>query len=431
LVEWVLLAVSSVLVAACGVFVAAEFSLLAADRTTVERQAAGGDRGARGVLAAFRTLSTQLAGVQVGITLTNLAIGLLSERAIAGLLRSPLRAIGVHGGGAEAVAVTVALIASTVATMVFGELLPKNLAIARPVAVAKAVQAPVRAFTRLMHGPIRLLNGVASAILRPFGVEAAEELASARTAEELTWLVRHSAREGTLAAPTAALLARSLSFGGKIAGDVLTPRTQVVAIGADATVAELIELVRSSGRSRIPVTGAAGLDDITGIVELGLALGVPAPDRNRTPVRAVMSAPVEVPESLPLEEALHALQAQSAQLAVVIDEYGGTAGLLTIEDLAEDLAGDVGDEYDRLIPAARRVDGGWDISGLLRPDEVAARTGHRLPGGGYDTTAGLVLQELGRIPAPGDRVMTAGLTLTVTRMDGLRIDRLHLAGAGE
>jgi CBS domain containing-hemolysin-like protein len=431
LIEWVALAASISLVAACGVFVAAEFSLLAADRAVVEQQAAHGDRRARGVLAALRGLSTQLAGVQVGITLTNLAIGLLSEPAIARLLHSPLRAIGVGGGGADAVAVTVALVASTTATMVFGELLPKNLAIAKPVAVAKAVQAPVRAFTGLMRAPIRLLNGLASAILRPFGVKPTEELASARSAEELVSLVRHSAREGTLPERTADLLVRSLGFGGKTAGDVLTPRTQVVSIGAEATVAGLLALVRRSGHSRMPVTGPGGLDDVVGVVELDRAVGVPAPARSRTAVRTVMTAPTEVPRSLPLEEVLRALQAQRTQLAVVIDEYGGTAGLLTAEDLAEELAGEIEDEYDQPVPAARRVAGGWDVSGLLRPDEVRTLTGHRLPEGGYDTVGGLVLRELGRIPAPGDRAVVAGVVLTVTRMDGRRVDRLLLAGPDE
>ena len=426
-----LLAASIALVAACGVFVAAEFSLLAADRAAVEREAAQGNRGARGVLTALRGLSTQLAGVQVGITLTNLVIGLLSEPAIATLLRSPLQAIGVGGEGAGAVAVTAALVASTAATMVFGELLPKNLAIARPVAVAKAVQAPVRAFTGLMRGPIRLLNGMAAAILRPFGVEATEELASARSAEELASLVRRSAREGTLAARTATLLVRSLSFGGRTAGDVLTPRARVVSIGAEATVADLVALVRGSGRSRMPVTGSGGLDDVVGVVELDRAVGVPVPVRSRTAVRTVMTAPAEVPQSLPLDDVLCTLQAQRAQLAVVIDEYGGTAGLLTIEDLAEELVGEVGDEYGRPVPAVRRVPGGWDVSGLLRPDEISAETGRRLPEGGYDTVAGLVLRELGRIPAEGDRVVVAGVALTVTRMDGMRIDRLLVAGADE
>ena len=269
---WVPLTASVALVAACQIFVAAEFSLLAADRAAVEREAAAGDRRARGALTALRSLSAQLASIQVSITLTSLVIGLLSEPAVAGLLPPPLRAIGVGGEAAEAVAVIVALAASTAVTMVFGELLPKNLAIADPLAVAKTVQAPVRAFTRLMSVPGRLLNGLASAILRPFGVEAAAELPSARSAEELASLVRHSARAGTLPTGTAELLVHSLSFGGKTARDVLTPRTRMVSVGAEATVAGLLALMRRTGRSRIPVTGPGGLDDIVGVAELDRAV---------------------------------------------------------------------------------------------------------------------------------------------------------------
>ena len=427
MVEWALLAVSVVLIAACGVFVAGEFSLLAADRATVERQADAGDRRSRGVLAAFRTLSTQLSGVQIGITLTNLVIGLLSEPAIAKLLHSPLQAVGVRGAAVDAVAVVVALVVSTLATTVFGELLPKNLAIADPVGVAKAVQAPVRGFTRLMRVPIRALNGAAAAILRPFGVELQEELASARSAEELMSLVRHSASEGTLPARTATLLVRTLSFGDKTAGDVLTPRPQVVAVAEKDTVAEFLTLVGQSGQSRMPVTGPDGLDDVVGAIELDAAVAVSRLMRDQTPVRAVMSPPVEIPEQLPLDDVLHTLQSARCQLAVVIDEYGGTAGLVTGEDLLEELIGEVDDEHDRPVPAVRRSGEGWDLSGRLRPDEISALTGLRLPEGPYETIAGLVLRALGRIPSEGDQAVVNGVRLTVTRMDGLRIDRL-LAG---
>ncbi len=179
--EWLLLGASLLLIAACGLFVAGEFALLTADRPAVEKAAAGGDRAARGVLAALRSLSTQLSGVQVAITLTNLAIGFLSEPAIASLLHGPLRAVGVHGDGVEAVAVAVALVLSTGLTMVFGELVPKNLAIAMPLPVARAVQGPIRAFTTVMRYPIRALNRVADAVLGLFGLESREELASARS----------------------------------------------------------------------------------------------------------------------------------------------------------------------------------------------------------------------------------------------------------
>jgi CBS domain containing-hemolysin-like protein len=272
---WLLLGLSVLLIAVCGLFVAGEFSLLTADRSSVERAAAAGDRAAAGVLTALRSLSTQLSGVQVAITLTNLGIGFLAEPAIAGLLHGLLSSIGIAGPAASAVAVTVAFVVSAMLTMVFGELVPKNLAIALPLATARAVQRPVRAFTTIMGVPIRALNRLADAVLQLFGLQTREELASARSPQELGWLVRHSARQGTLAPRTATLPLASLSFGDKRAHDVLTPRPHMLTIAADASVADVLALVRSAGRSRYPVTGPGGLDDIVAVIELDQPLRYP------------------------------------------------------------------------------------------------------------------------------------------------------------
>jgi CBS domain containing-hemolysin-like protein len=422
--EWLLLGLSVLLIAVCGVFVAGEFALLAADRPTVQRAAAAGDRRAAGVLAAFRTLSTQLSGIQVAITLTNLAVGFLAEPALAGLLHGPLRAIGVGGGAVEVVAVVVALTVSTLLTMLFGELVPKNLAIAAPVAVARSVQGPVRLFTRVMRGPIRALNGCADAVLRLFGLRSQEELASARSPDELVSLVRHSAAEGTLPPRTARLVVRSLTFGEKRAGEVMTPRTRMTTIEQDATVTAFLAAAGASGRARMPVTRRGGLDEVVGVVHLDRAAGVPYEQRATTPVRAVMTPPLEIPESLPVDDVVRRLQEDGAHLAIVLDEYGGTAGLLTGEDLLEELVGEVDDEFDVPAPIATRTADGWEVSGLLRPDEIAAATGLRLPDQGpYDTLGGLVMRQLGRMPVEGDRVEVDGVAVTVRRMDRHRIDR--------
>ena len=433
--EWVLLVLSLALVVTCGVFVAGEFALLTADRASVRRAADGGDRKAQGVMKAFAGLSTELAGVQVAITLTNLAIGFLSEPALAALLHGPLRAVGVSGAAVDAVAVTVALIVSTVLTMVFGELVPKNLAIAKPVATARAVQAPLRAFTRAMRLPIRLFDGFAGAVLTIFGLHAQEELASARTPDELLSLVRHSQRQGTLAPGTATLLVRSLTFDDKRARDVLTARPRMVTVGRDASVTELLAAVRSSGRSRLPVTGPGGIDDIVGIVELDQAVAVPVGDRDRVRVGDVMAGVVEVPETLTLYGVLRTLQRARSQLAVVVDEYGGTAGLLTGEDLLEELVGELDDEHDTPAPPVRRVAEGFEVSGLLRPDEVTAATGYELPSRGvYETAGGLIMQALGRVPVEGDELVVGSSRLRVLRMDGRRVDLLlvgrHVPEAG-
>jgi CBS domain containing-hemolysin-like protein len=426
--EWLLLALSLLLMGICGVFVGAEFALLAVDRVAVERAAEAGDRRAAGVLGALRSLSTQLSGVQVAITVTNLAIGFLAEPALARLLRDPLAAIGVAGEARAVVAIAVALVVSTLLTMLFGELFPKNLAIAAPLAVARTVQAPVRGFTRVMRGPIRALNAVADAVLGLFGLQAREELASARSPEELVSLVRHSADEGTLPTGTARLVVRSLAFGDKRAGEVMTPRTRMTVIAAQASVAEFLALVSATGRSRLPVAGSAGVDDVIGVLELEHAVAVPYTRRAATRVGTIMVAPVEVPESLPLDDVLRTLQTAGAQLAVVRDEYGGTAGLLTGEDLLEELVGDVDDEFDARVPPARSIADGWEVSGLLRPDEIASMTGVRLPAQGpFDTLGGLVMQRLGRIPAVGDEVRIDDMLITVTHMEGHRVDRAVLA----
>jgi CBS domain containing-hemolysin-like protein len=427
LTAWLLVGLSLFLILICGLFVAGEFALLTADRPAVERAAARGDQRSRGVLEALQTLSTQLSGVQIAITLTNLAIGFLAEPAIAGLLHAPLSAIGLRGEAVAAVAVVVALVLSTAFTMVLGELVPKSLAIAMPLAVARAVQRPVRAFTRVMRLPIRFLNGLANAILGLFGLEAQEELSSARSAEELASVVRHSAAEGTLGPRTATLLMRSLNFGDKRARDVLTPRPQMVTVSDGSTVADVLTLARRSGHSRFPVTGPAGLDDVVGVVDLRRAIAVPAPDRGQTAATDVMDRVLELPESLDLQDVLRELQASGSRLALIVDEYGGTAGLLTGEDILEELVGDVQDEHDRATAAVLKVAAGWEVSGLLRPDEVAAQTGLQLPDqSDYETIAGLVMHRLGRIPEVGDRVEVGAVELTVSRMDGRRIDRLLL-----
>ena len=446
--EWLLLALALALVTACGVFVAGEFALLAADRATVDAQAESGDRRARGVQRAFKTLSTQLSGVQLGITVTNLAVGFLAQPAIASLVDAPLQAVlGLSDGATSAVALAIALVLATTVTMLFGELVPKNIAISLPVETAKAVQGFVRGFATVMTWPIRFLNGSANAILHLFGLEATEELASARSPEELESLVRRSASEGTLDPATAALVQRSLGFGDKRAADVLTPRTTMSTMAATDSVADLIREATSTGHSRFPVVGES-LDDVVGLVHVKRAVAVPEDQRATTEVAAVMAEAVLVPGSVDLDTLMDTLQASGLAMAVVVDEFGGTDGVVTIEDLIEELVGEVVDEHDRVGGAVRsRPGGAWSVPGLLRPDEVRAATGVALgESHAYETVAGLVLLEAGRIPARGDVVEVgdaatpadqqaaaeAGrpplprVRITVERMDGRRIDRVLL-----
>ena len=425
--EVLLLLLALVLIAACGVFVAGEFSLLAADRPAVLARAEAGDRRAQGVQTAFASLSTQLSGVQLGITVTNLAIGYLAEPSIARVVDGPLEAAGLGPDAAHGTAVALALVLATGLTMLFGELVPKNLAISRPLETALAVQGAVRAFARATAWPIRALNGSANAILHRFGLEATEELASARSASELLSLVQRSATMGTLGSGTAALLARSLAFGDKRATDVLVPRVRMRTLPATATAADVIAEVRRTGHSRFPVVGR-DLDDVVGVVHVKAAVAVPEARRATTAVTSLMAPPVVVPGTVDLDALMDVLQSGGLQVAVVLDEFGGTDGLVTIEDLIEELVGEVQDEHDRSATSVRRSrGGGWSVSGLLRPDEVAAATGLAVPEGtAYETVGGLVVQQLGRVPERGDAVTVAGTHLVVERMDGRRVDRLLL-----
>ena len=410
------------------------------DRNKVAQAAAAGDAPAAGVQRALRSLSTQLSGAQVGITITNLAIGFLAEPAIAELIDGPLaRRSGVPEGAVRPVAVAIGLTISSLVTMVFAELVPKNLAIARPMETARATQGFQRVFTAVMRAPIRLLNGSANAIVRRLGMEPQEELRSARSSTELASLISRSADEGTLDPDTAELMERSVEFGSRTAGEIMTPRVRTISLETNDRAWSIIELARETGHSRFPVLDHD--DAVVGTVHVKHAVALPIAERQTTRVKHLMTRPIVVPDSLRLDPLLTLLR-QEGQLAVVLDEYGDQAGIVTIEDVIEEIVGDIADEHDRLSARARpRPDGSWSLSGLLRPDEVEDLTGIELPDHeDYDTVAGLVLQVLGRVPERGDvaevpvpdrsdpdqpeRQKLA--VLTVEHMDGLRIDRLTL-----
>jgi CBS domain containing-hemolysin-like protein len=436
-----LLVLALALVAACGVFVAAEFSFVTVDRAQVDQDAAAGDSGAQGLQRALRSLSTQLSGAQVGITVTNLAIGFLAEPAVSHLIDGPLDRLGVPEGGVTPISAAVGLVFGTVVTMIFGELVPKNLALAKPMVVARATQRFQRGFTAVVRGPIRLLNGSANAAVRRLGIEPQEELRSARSSTELASLIARSASVGTLNPDTAELLERSVEFGSRTAGEIMTPRVRTLSLDENDRALQVIVLARETGHSRFPVLDAE--DTVVGTVHVKNAVALPVHERATTRVKHLMVKPIVVPDTLRLDPLLSLLRKDGFQLAVVLDEYGGHAGIVTLEDVIEEIVGDIADEHDRLgDQAQRRRDGSWLISGLLRPDEVEDLTGVALPESeDYDTVAGLVLQVLGRVPSSGDiaevpvpdpvpddddRPRERLVTLTVEHMDGLRIDRLTL-----
>lgn len=435
--EWLLLVLSLLLIAASGVFVAAEFAFVTVDRHSIDRAVADGDLTARGVQKALRTLSTQLSGAQVGITVTNLAIGFLAEPAIASIVGPWLAAAGTPDSWQRPVALATALFLSTFLTMIFGELVPKNLALALPEKTARATQGVQRAFTTLMAFPIRILNGSANALVRRLGIEPQEELRSARSATELASLIQHSADQGTLDPQTAELVERSVEFGARTAGEIMTPRVRTHSVEENDRAISVIELARETGHSRFPVLDSE--DEVVGTVHVKNVVGLPEADRASARVKHLMARPIEVPDSLRLDPLLALLRQDGFQMAVVLDEYGGMAGIVTLEDVVEEIVGDIADEHDpRAAQARQRLDGSWVLSGLLRPDEVEDLTEVALPENeAYDTIAGLFLQLCGRIPAVGDEASLvidpfneddakAEVTMRVISMDGLRIDRLLL-----
>jgi CBS domain containing-hemolysin-like protein len=426
------LAAVVLLILGTAFFVAAEFSLTTLERSQVDRLVEEGDRKAVAIQRAHRTLSFQLSGAQVGITITTLITGYIAEPAIAYLIEPGLYAMGLPEGAVDPIALTVALVLATALSMVFGELAPKNLAIARPLQTGRAVAGPLVGFSGALRWLINALNQTANWVVRRLGVEPAEELRSARSPEELGSLVRSSAAMGTLDVGTATLLDRSLRFGDRTAGELMTPRVQVEALRADATVLDLVDLARRTGFSRFPVHDG-DLDDVTGIVHVKQVFQVPAAERAATRVAALARPVLTVPESLDGDTLLERLRGTSLQVALVVDEYGGTAGLVTLEDLVEEIVGDVRDEHDRREPNPVRPLGrdSWIVSGLLRDDEVAEATGFRMPEGEYETLAGLVLTRLGRIPEVNDEIRVNGWRITVLRMDRHRIAELRVAKMAE
>ena len=421
-----LLGVLAVLLLTLGtaLYVAAEFSLVAVERPQLEAAARQGDRRAARVLGAVRTLSFQLSGAQLGITMTTLVVGFIAEPSFAGLLSPALTGAGLPESVVRPISFGTAIVVATVLQMVLGELIPKNLAISRPAQVARAIAGPMRVSSALLRPLIAVSNGAANRLVRALGVEPQEELRSARSAEELGSLVRTSQEQGALSPQTATMLARSLAFGDRSAGDVMTSRTQIVALPGTATVTQLLSLARTSGHSRFPIEGE-GVDDIVGVVHVKQALAVPREERSRTRVSQIAGPVPRVPETLHLDRLLVTLRQPGLQMAVVVDEYGGTAGIVTLEDLVEELVGEVADEHDATTrPAVERRRGGLVLSGLLRDDEVEEFTGLRMPEGPYDTLGGLVLARLGRLARKGDVVELDGWTLRVTELDGRRVDRV-------
>jgi CBS domain containing-hemolysin-like protein len=423
---WLLIGAGVLLTLGTALFVAAEFSLVALDPSHVDGKRAGRVR------RALATLSTQLSSAQVGITLTTILLGYTAQPAITELLRIPLSDSSLSRAAVGAIAGTLSLIIVNAFSMIVGELVPKNFALSEPIRTARVVAPMILAFTAALGPLVRLLNAAANGVLRAMGIEPKEELSGGRSPQELATLVRRSAEAGTLDADTARLLTNTIELDELSGVDVMTDRTRVVMLQASAKASDVLAAARASGHSRFPVTGD-GPDDVLGIVTLASAIGVPVGVREETPVTEMMVAAHRVPETIALRPLLVELRGLALQCAIVVDEYGGTAGMVTLEDLIEELVGDVADEHDRRRPTMYRAPGGaWIAQGDLRPDEVVEHSGIEIPESpAYETIGGFVMARLGRVAEAGDEVEVDGVRVTVERMEGRRIDRVRIERVGE
>lgn len=421
----ILFCVGIVLTVGTGFFVASEFALVNLDRAELEARQARGETRLGMTIAALKITSTHLSSAQLGITLTTLLTGYTLEPVVSRWLAGPLTALGLPEGVVPVIGTIVAITLATLFSMIVGELVPKNFALAIPRATAKVVIPFQTVFTFVFRPAIAVLNGTANAILRAIGIEPKEEISAARTADELRSLVRRSASEGSLDQDTATLLARTLVFSDHDASDVMTPRPRISGVERTANAEAVIALARQTGYSRFPVYDE-DIDDIIGLVHVKQAVAVPRDRRAEVPVTALQSDALRVPETMKLDTLLGELRGRGFQMAVVVDEYGGTAGVATLEDLVEELVGEVSDEHDRSRADVVRSRDWLTFPGALRPDELADRANVVVPEDGpYETVAGWIMAELGRLAEQGDTVEVEAGVFRVERMDGRRIDRIR------
>jgi len=375
----------------------------------------------------LRHLSFHLSGAQLGITITSIVLGFVAQPTLAVVMEPVLRPL-VGDRRAGGIAIAVALVLVTVVSMIVSELIPKNLSVARPERMAYLLGRPAAIYGTIFGPIIRFLNGAANWTVRRLGIEPKEELTAVRSLEELELLIRSSGEEGSLDPEAFRLLNQTLRFREKTAADALVPRTAVTAVAPDDRIAELVRVAVDTGFSRFPVCRHRDLDDLVGVVHVKDVYRLPPDDRPDVLVSSIMTEPFVVPETKDLALLLVELRQSGSHLAVVVDEYGGTAGIITLEDVVEEIVGEIADEYDRSgAPLTTiRPTGEYLLTGTLHPDEVFDATGFAIPEGDYETLAGFVLDRLGHIPAPGETFELDGWRVEVVEMDRLRVALVRL-----
>lgn len=422
--DYLLLGFAIFLTVGTGFFVASEFALINSDKAQLIADKEAGEKGLELPIRAITKTSTHLSSAQLGITITTLLTGFVAEPALTRLLAPWLSQFGFGEDSFRTISVVFAMAIATVFSFLIGELVPKNAALAAPKKVLKMVVGFQLAFTWVFHYLVQFMNNNGNWLVRKFGVEPKEELSSARTADELASLVRRSATLGSLEQDTAKLLEKTLAMSTLVASDIMTPRPKMFSLERDATALELVEMAIETGHSRFPVTGE-DTDDVVGVVHLKRAIGVPMERRAHVPISALMVEPVRVPETMSLDRLTIQLRGKGLQFGIVIDEYGGTAGIVTLEDAVEELVGELSDEHDRQrSDLLQYADGSLAFSGLTRPAELAEFGLRIAEDEDYDTVSGFLMSELGRIPTSGDAVSITEGVLLVLKMDGRRVDRI-------
>ncbi|MER5964478.1 hemolysin family protein [Streptomyces sp. NPDC002057] len=423
-----------VLTAGTGYFVAQEFAYVAADRLALAREAEAGDKRAARALTVLERLSFMLSGAQLGITVTGLVVGFLAEPSVSAFLKPALEGTGLSAGAVSAISVVLAFVVATVLQMVLGELAPKNLALAVPERLAKALAPSTLVYLKIVGPVVRVFDGAANRLLRKVGIEPVEELHHGATLEELSHLIGESHEQGELPLDTAELLDHALEFSERTMDEVMVPRVDAVFVRRDATLTEAVELIATYGHSNYPVLGDHP-DDVTGVLGVNELMRLPRAAFDTTTAGEAARRPLLLPDTLPLPKAVAQMRERDDEFAVVLDEHGGVAGIVTYEDIAEELVGDIADESDTVVTVAAPDGDGWKIDAGRRLDEIEDATGITLPEeDDYDTVAGLVIDRLGRFPTIGDRLTVDDVHIEVLSLDRHVPDRVrieHVPSAAE
>ncbi|WP_342660156.1 hypothetical protein Rruber_04767 [Rhodococcus ruber] len=384
-----------------GYFVAQEFAYMAVDRSRLKARAEAGDTAAARALSVTRRTSFMLSGAQLGITVTGLLVGYVAEPLIGSGLGELLGGVGIPTAVGVAVGTVLAVLFSTVVQMVFGELFPKNLAIARPEPVARWLALSTTLYLKLFGWLIKLFDASSNLLLRALRIEPVHDVEHSATVRDLEHIVAESREAGELPKELSTLLDRILDFPTRTAEHAMIPRARVDYVRAGEPITQVLAKM-SAGHTRYPVVGESA-DDLRGVVHLHdlLARGTSAGTAG-----TVCRPAVIVPTTLPLPDVLARLTEGHEEMALVVDEYGGFAGVVTVEDMAEELVGEIADEHDTAVETQviTRQGEGWVIRGDVHLDEVARTLGHELPEGDYETLAGLVIAEFGGLPTVGDTV---------------------------